>query len=314
MFLCRRNKTLVDVYVESILSHFQYTQSINSELNAAFATSIIQKCGCNVRKELAKWMTNNSKFVFPEWITPGMQFITDINLSNSISLYDYIEDAYSQSPKHHNHAIQPAHVAGSDLVLLLVDEFGNVVLLSLSSTISIRPIPRKKVKKQALEACLEFQYMEEITRKKRPIDEIGIQESDRKKLKKLCIEIGLDKPSELPQVKSPVKTWPAADIEDEDGDEDDKNFDLNYNESLKLYKSPNYAELMSFNGRKRKCIHVLVELSGRKPARPDIFQYDKNGNLIILVDDRNVERAFGEKMAELVKSRLIEYEIGRAHV
>ena len=58
---------------------------------------------------------------------------------------------------------------------------------------------------------------------------------------------------------------------------------------------------------KRKCIHILVELPHRdlskRPERPDIFRYDKKGNLIAIVDDRNVKQVFGEQLANVITAR-----------
>ncbi|GBC17971.2 hypothetical protein GLOIN_2v1730618 [Rhizophagus irregularis DAOM 181602=DAOM 197198] len=105
-----------DTYVEHILKRLGSSQSFGSELDGAFASAIIEKHGCN---ELKKW--TDKHFEFPEWITPGMQFVTETNLSKAVSLYDYVNDIY-KSTKYHNHAIQPPQHAGSDLVLSLVDK------------------------------------------------------------------------------------------------------------------------------------------------------------------------------------------------
>ncbi|CAB4482536.1 hypothetical protein RhiirA5_410381 [Rhizophagus irregularis] len=99
---------------------------------------------------------------------PGIRFVMETNLSKAVPLYDYVNDIY-KSTKYHNHAIQPQHHAGSDLVLSLVDKSNkskNVVLLSLSSIIYDKNVPTSKVQMQALKACMEFQYMEENEEKK----------------------------------------------------------------------------------------------------------------------------------------------------
>ncbi|CAB4420595.1 unnamed protein product [Rhizophagus irregularis] len=135
-----------NTYVEHILKRLGSSQSSGSELDGAFASAIIEKHGCN---ELKKW--TDKHFEFPEWITPGMQFVTETNLSKAVSLYDYVNDIY-KSTKYHNHAIQPPQHAGSDLVLSLVDKSNepnepiNVVLLSLSSAIYEKVVPASKVK------------------------------------------------------------------------------------------------------------------------------------------------------------------------
>ncbi|CAI2199518.1 16340_t:CDS:2, partial [Funneliformis geosporum] len=179
------------------------------------------------------------------------------------------------------------HVAGLDLLLSLIDESGNVVLLSLNSTISTKSVIKSKVKKQTL------------------------------KTKKKYIEISIAEPL---QVESHVETPPATNIDDEsDHLDQDKNFDLDYDKSFESYhisKTAKYAELHKKIAKlmivdeinssvvvNRKCIHVLVEFPCRSmpksTSQPDIFRYDKNGNLIVIVDDRNVEQVFGKKMANL---------------
>ncbi|CAI2198310.1 6117_t:CDS:2, partial [Funneliformis geosporum] len=185
--------------------------------------------------------------------------------------------------------LELSHVAGLDLLLSLIDESGNVVLLSLNSTISTKSVIKSKVKKQTLKI----------------------------KTKKKYIEISIAEPL---QVESHVETPPATNIDDEsDHLDQDKNFDLDYDKSFESYhisKTAKYAELHKKIAKlmivdeinssvvvNRKCIHVLVEFPCRSmpksTSQPDIFRYDKNGNLIVIVDDRNVEQVFGKKMANL---------------
>jgi hypothetical protein len=237
-----------------------------------------------VLEELKKW-TDDPHFNFPEWITPGMQFVTETNLSNFVSLYDYVKDIYSQSPKYLNYAIQTSYHAGSDLVFSLVvksDDSKNVIL----STIFKKEVPESK----AFKACLEFQYMKRISNEKKRPNDKGLSELQSKKMKLGPANIDHD---------DRYLYW-------------DRNFDLDYDEILKSYqisKNPKLAELhhkiaglMTVNKisgnvvDKRKCIHILVELPHRSVSssvskqRPDIFRYDKNGNLIVIVDDRNVNK------------------------
>ncbi|CAI2193324.1 15249_t:CDS:2, partial [Funneliformis geosporum] len=237
-------------------------------------------------------------------------------MSNSISLYNYVKDIYSQSPKYHHHAIQPGYVAGLDLLLSLIDESGNVVLLSLNSTISTKLVIKSKVKKQTLKICLEFQYMEEKREKRGPI----MIQNVEFRTKKRYIEISITEPL---QVESHIETPPATNIDDEsDHLDQNKDFDLDYNKSFESYhisKTAKYAELHKKIAKlmivdeinssvvvKKKCIHVLVEFPCRSMPKStlqlDIFRYDKNSNLIVIVDDRNVEQVFGKKMANLVQS------------
>ncbi|CAB4387843.1 unnamed protein product [Rhizophagus irregularis] len=162
----------------------------------------------------------------------------ETNLSKAVPLYDYVNDIY-KSTKYHNHAIQPQHHAGSDLILSLVDKSNkskNVVLLSLSSVIYDKNVLTSK---------------------------------------------------------------------------DDLNYNLEYDKTLKDYqvsRKPKFTELhhkITDVVDKRKCI--LVELPYRdlskRLKRPDIFQYDKKGNLIVIVDNCNIKQVFGEKLANAIMVR-----------
>ncbi|RGB36452.1 hypothetical protein C1646_758092 [Rhizophagus diaphanus] len=338
---------LADIYVTHVIQRLGSKQAIGSELDAAFASAIIEKRGCSVLEELKRWIsdTNSSDFIFPEWITPGMQFVTETNLSNNVSLYDYVKDVY-KSTRYHNAAIQPAIHAGSDLVLSLVDksnESKNVVLLSLSSAFYKNAVPTSKVRMQALKVCMEFQYMiknrekKEMMKRKRVInksgpenkkmkmdycedgasDDIGLTENFRKEMKQDYYVQDYEE-GELKENSNEIF---FANIDDDDDDDlhcnEDINYDLDYDRTLKYYlvsKTPEHAKLhheiaklmtannVSSNAAdKRKCIHVLVELPHRALSkRPDILRIDKKGNLIITIDDRNVKQVFREKLADIV--------------
>ncbi|PKC70312.1 hypothetical protein RhiirA1_454916 [Rhizophagus irregularis] len=89
-----------------------------------------------------------------------------------------------------------------------------------------------------------------------------------------------------------------------------------YDKTLKDYQvsgKPKFAELyckIADVVNKRKCIHILVKLPYRDlskwPERPDIFRYDKKGNLIVIVDDRNVKQVFGEQLANVIMAGVIK--------
>ncbi|PKY55351.1 hypothetical protein RhiirA4_474735 [Rhizophagus irregularis] len=128
------NVTLTDIYVSHILQRLGTSQSFGRELDDAFASVIIAKCGRSVLEELKKW-TDDPHFKFPEWIMPGMRFVTETNLSKAVPLYDYINQMNQK--------------------------------MWLSSAIYDKNVPTSKVQMQALKACMEFQYMEENEEKKR---------------------------------------------------------------------------------------------------------------------------------------------------
>ncbi|CAB4473551.1 unnamed protein product [Rhizophagus irregularis] len=323
-FMLDNNATLTDIYVSHILERLGSPQSFGNELDGAFASAIIEKCGRNVLEELKKWTDDlDPHFKFPEWITPGMQFVTETNLSKAVPLDVYVKDIY-QTTKYHTHAIQPPQNAGSDLVLCLVDksnESNNVVLLSLSSAIYDGNVPSSKVKKQAFKACLGFQYMEEKKeekKEKKNKKRSNNEKESRPQNKKMklndqndgeegCVEIGLTKKYQKPQKRVIVVD---DNDDDDDSDQDDLNYDLDYDKTLKGYKESKTASFVELHHKiadvtyNRKCIHILVELPHRALSkRPNIFRYDKKGNLIVIVDNRNVKQVFGEKLANAMTAR-----------
>jgi hypothetical protein len=106
-----------------------------------------------------------------------MKFKTTTNLSGTVPLAKYVNDK-----TYYRHAIQPEIYSGSDLVLSLVDDEQNVILLSASCTVSVRPIGREKIEKQLTEqSCMKFQYMECPREKK----------NKKNKKKTPCLQTGL---------------------------------------------------------------------------------------------------------------------------
>ncbi|RGB26284.1 hypothetical protein C1646_800762 [Rhizophagus diaphanus] len=278
-------ETLTDIYVTHIIQCLGSKQAIGSELDATFASAIIEKRGCSVLEELKRWTgnTNGSDFIFPEWITPGMQFVTEINLSNNILLYDYIKDIY-KSTRYHNAAIQLAIHAGSDLVLLLVDESNeskNVVLLSLSSAFYKDAVPADKIRMQAFKVCMEFQYMikneekKEMIKRKRVINKSGSNKSGPNKSE--------------PENKKMKMDYCESGVSDDIGLTENFWKEMKNLKYCLVSKIPEHAKLhheiaklmtannISSNAAdKRKCIHVLVELPHRALSkRPDILHIDK---------------------------------------
>ncbi|CAG8767701.1 679_t:CDS:1, partial [Acaulospora morrowiae] len=136
VYFLKKGKTLVDIFVDNI-SRFNNISSIGNEFDAVFITSIIQKRGCNVRKELNKWK-NGQDFNLPSWITPTMKFMTISNLSGGIPIAKYV----GNMTHYRSYAIQPDIYSGSDVVISLADDEQNVVLLSTSCTVSGEPIKR----------------------------------------------------------------------------------------------------------------------------------------------------------------------------
>ncbi|POG54464.1 hypothetical protein GLOIN_2v1740002 [Rhizophagus irregularis DAOM 181602=DAOM 197198] len=282
-FMLDNNATLTDIYVSHILERLGSPQSFGNELDGAFASAIIEKCGRNVLEELKKWTDDlDPHFKFPEWITPGMQFVTETNLSKAVPLDVYVKDIY-QTTKYHTHAIQPPQNAGSDLVLCLVDksnESNNVVLLSLSSAIYDENVTSSK-------------YMEEKKEEKKE-KKNKKRSNNEKKSRPQNKKMKLNDQNDGEEGCKPQKRVIVVDDNDDDDDSDqnDLNYDLDYDKTLKGYKESKTANV-TYN---RKCIHILVELPHRALSkRPNIFRYDKKGNLIVIVDNRNVKQARSTK-------------------
>ncbi|CAB4440768.1 unnamed protein product [Rhizophagus irregularis] len=175
------NVTLTDIYVSHILQRLGTPQSFGRELDDAFASVIIAKCGRSVLEELKKW-TDDPHFKFPEWITPGMRFVMETNLSKAVPLYDYINQMNQK--------------------------------MWLSSAIYNKNVPTSKVQMQALKACMEFQYMEENEEKKKkrrnnkkesgPQNKKTKLDSDQYAGEEGCAEIGLTKKFQKLQKKNIV--------------------------------------------------------------------------------------------------------------
>ncbi|GBB97806.1 hypothetical protein RclHR1_30730001 [Rhizophagus clarus] len=310
-FLLRREKTLVDIFVDNIIL-LNNTSSIGNELDAVFITAIIQKHKNNVQKELNKWK-NDQKFDLPSWITPTMIFKTTSNLSGTVPLAKYVNDKI-----YYRHAIQPEIYAGSDLVLSLADEDQNVILLSACCTVSGSPIKRKKIKDQLIKSCMKFQYME----------------CPRKRKNLPCIQIGLDdipanheeeeddmEEDDMEEDDLEEDDMEEDDLEEDDLEEDDlekekykqdldfggEDYDLDYTENTKKYRisriprrARNHKKIET-STKNRRHIYVSLELPHRQGKRPRLFRINEYGDLVIIVDDRNMEHVFGPVIKKLVK-------------
>ncbi|CAG8633928.1 12355_t:CDS:2, partial [Acaulospora colombiana] len=263
-----RRKTLVEVFIDEII-RLDGIPSIGNEFDAIFITAIIQKRGINAREELNRWK-NGQQFDLPSWITPTMKFVTISNLSKAVPIAKYVEDeTYSY------YAIQPDTYSGSDLVISLVDDKQNIVLLSASCTVSGSPIKRDKIKKQLIKSCLDVIP-----------DDTTAKENDSEE--------------------------DEGDLEEEDYGQylnfDDVDYDLDYTKNIEKYRISNVSERaenhekIKTSTENRKHIYVSVELPHRRSKRPELFRFNEYGDLVIIVDDRNMEHIFGPVIKELVDS------------
>ncbi|CAG8594823.1 3640_t:CDS:2 [Funneliformis caledonium] len=226
-----QGKKMVDVFVDNIIM-LNNISSIGNEFDAVFIMAIIQKRGINVRKELNKWK-NGQQFDLPLWITPKMKFITTSNLPGSVPIAKYVNDMTYCS-----YAIQPDIYSGSDVMISLMDNEQNVILLSVSCTVSSSPIKSSKVKEQLIKSCMRFQYMECLRKRKNDV------EFSYKKPKHF--QIGLNSNSIL---LNNVTANEEDNLEreekkeyDQDLNYDDLNYDLNYAENIKNYQISKVSE------------------------------------------------------------------------
>ncbi|PKC06116.1 hypothetical protein RhiirA5_378083 [Rhizophagus irregularis] len=87
----------------------------------------------------------------------------------------------------------------------------------------------------------------------------------------------------------------------------DLNYDLNYTKNTKNYRiskvpeRANYHEQIKTSTENRRHIYVLVELPHRKDERPELFRFNEYGDLVIVVNDRNMEYIFGPAIKKLVR-------------
>ncbi|PKY38074.1 hypothetical protein RhiirA4_536974 [Rhizophagus irregularis] len=300
LYLKNTQRQMVDVFVDNIIM-LNNISSIGNEFDAVFITAIINKRGLNVREELNKWK-NGQKFDLPSWITPTMKFVTTSNLSGCIPIVKYVNDKI-----YYSYAIQPDIYSGSDVVISLADDNYNVVLLSVSCTVSSNPITTKKVMEQLMKACLRHQYME-CPKKWKKDEEFSYREPN-------CLQIGLGNKNlsydstanEEDNLERKKKEKKKEKMKEKMKREKDLNYDLNYTENIKKYRiSRNsehayYHEQIKTSTENQRNIYISVELPHRNGERPELFRFNEYGDLVIVVDDRNMEYVFGPVIKKLVE-------------
>ncbi|CAG8523686.1 8844_t:CDS:2, partial [Acaulospora morrowiae] len=188
------------------------------------------------------------------------------------------------------YAIQPDTYSGSDLMISIVDYKQNIVLLLASYIVSRSPIEQDKVKKQLIKSCMKFQYME----------------CPKKKKNSETVEFSLCK--KRTRLQTGLGVIPNDTTAKEDDSEDDENYGLDYTKNIKKYRISKVSECAKNHGKiktlteNRKHIYVSVELPHRRNKRPELFRFNEYGDLVIIVDDRNMEHIFGPVIKELVDS------------
>ncbi|CAI2184958.1 17720_t:CDS:2 [Funneliformis geosporum] len=295
IFLKKRGKTLVDVFVEYII-RLNNTSSIGNEFDAVFISVMIEKRGRRVREVLNEWK-NSQEFNLPSWITPTMMVMTISNLSGGVPIVEYVEN----TTHYRSYAIQPDRFSGLDVVISFADDEQNVVLLSASCTISGEPINRGKIKEQVFKSCMKFQYMENPKKKNSQIEDQK-EEFSWKEPEHLQIGFGDFLPS-----NEEVNSEEEEVDYDQDLNYDDLDYDLDYTKNTKNYRISKVSERIKNHERikssteNRKHIYVLVELPHRAGKRSKLFRFNKYGDLVIIVDDRNMESVFGPVIKKLME-------------
>ncbi|CAB4410650.1 unnamed protein product [Rhizophagus irregularis] len=297
LYLKKTQRKIIDVFVSNIIM-LNNISSIGNEFDVVFITAIINKRGLNVRKELNKWK-NGQKFDLPSWITPTMKFVTTSNLSGCIPIVKYVNDKI-----YYSYAIQPDIYSGSDVVISLADDNYNVVLLSASCTVSSNPIKTDKVMEQLMKSCLRFQYMECPRKRKKDDEEFSFRKPKR-------LQIGLGN-NNLPygftaNEEGNLERREKERKKEKKKEKKDSNYDLNYIENTKNYRisrvpdHANYHKQIKNSIENQRHICISVELPYREGKSPELFRFNEYGDLVIVVDDRNMEYVFGPVINKLMK-------------
>ncbi|CAG8640318.1 11576_t:CDS:2, partial [Funneliformis caledonium] len=133
---------------------------------------------------------------------------------------------------------------------------------------------RSKVKEQLIKSCMRFQIME-CPRKRKNDVEFSYKEPKR-------LQIGLSSSSILPNdFTSNEEDNLEREEYDQDLNYDDLDYDLNYAENTKNYR--------------------ISRLPHRAIKRSELFRFNEYGDLVIIVDDRNMEYVFGPAIKKLVE-------------
>ena len=83
---------------------------------------------------------------------------------------------------------------------------------------------------------------------------------------------------------------------------------MNYTENTKNYQISDFSINNQINTfiKNRKHIYVSVELprraGKRSGKRAELFRLNEYGDLVIIVDDRNIKHVFGETIERLVEN------------
>ncbi|GBC02880.1 hypothetical protein RclHR1_04880005 [Rhizophagus clarus] len=80
------------------------------------------------------------------------------------------------------------------------------------------------------------------------------------------------------------------DLEEDWKEEDEKKYGQEKHEKIKTLRD------------NKKHIYVSVELPHRRSERPELFRINDYGDLVIIIDDRNMEHVFGSSIKKLMEN------------
>ena len=147
---------------------------------------------------------------------------------------------------------------------------------------------------------MKFQYMENMRKRKRKnsqIEEFSWKERE-------CLQIGL---GEFLPANEEDNSEEEEEVYDQDFNYDDLDYDLDYTENTKNYRISKFSERaknhekIKISTENQKHIYVSVELPHRASKRPELFRFNEYGDLVIIVDNRNMEYVFGPVINELME-------------
>jgi hypothetical protein len=140
----------------------------------------------------------------------------------------------------------------------------------------------------------------ECSKKRKNNEEFAYKEPKR-------LQIGLGSIKALPNDSTANEEGNLEREEKKKEKKEDLNYDLNYAENTKDYristisKRAKYHEQIKTSTENQKHIYVSVELPYRKGERSELFRLNEYGDLVIIVDDRNMEHVFGPDINRLMK-------------
>ncbi|PKY60227.1 hypothetical protein RhiirA4_550583 [Rhizophagus irregularis] len=187
----------------------------------------------------------------------------------------------------------------------IIDVFvSNIIMLNNISSIGNEFDATDKVMEQLMKSCLRFQYMECPRKRKKDDEEFSFRKPKR-------LQIGLGN-NNLPygftaNEEGNLERREKERKKEKKKEKKDSNYDLNYIENTKNYRisrvpdHANYHKQIKNSIENQRHICISVELPYREGKSPELFRFNEYGDLVIVVDDRNMEYVFGPVINKLMK-------------